>query len=264
MASSIDLGALPSFLIIGAQKSATRWLRINLGLHPNIFTAPSELHFWNNAHRVEKLGFEWYAEHFEGWNGESIVGEATPGYMFWRHHPEQVAQRIKDHRPDVKLVAILRNPVDRAQSAMMHHIRRHRIPAKSRLVDVVRERGAPESDWFCLVSGGWYGLSLAPYIEHFGDQLLVLFHDDVVTNPAEPFRAALQHVGADAAFMPPELSRIVFSNQQGRAGRKNRLTVDDRRELWDYFRDDVAHLERMLGVDLAHWAPEVAATASGD
>jgi hypothetical protein len=128
----------------------------------------------------------------------------------------------------------------------------------------VRERGAPESDWFCLVSGGWYGMSLAPYVERFGDQLLVLFHDDVVTNPAEPFRAALQHVGADAAFMPPELSRIVFSNQQGRAGRKNQLTVADRRELWDYFRDDVAHLERMLGVDLSRWAPEVAAAAGGE
>jgi hypothetical protein len=61
---------------------------------------------------------------------------------------------------------------------------------------------------------------------------------------------------------PTQLSRIVFSNQQGRAGRKNRLTVADRRELWDYFRDDVAHLEQMLGVDLSRWSPEVAATTS--
>ena len=86
----------PTFVIIGAQKSATRWLRINLGHHPQIFTAGSEMHFWNNGHRVEKLGLEWYADQFEGWNGEPIVGEATPGYMFWRHHPELVAQRMKE------------------------------------------------------------------------------------------------------------------------------------------------------------------------
>ena len=56
MANSMDRGALPTFVIIGAQKSATRWLRINLGHHPEIFTAGSEMHFWNNGHRVEKLG----------------------------------------------------------------------------------------------------------------------------------------------------------------------------------------------------------------
>ncbi len=263
MTSPMD-PAPPTFVIIGAQKSATRWLRINLGLHPEIFTARSEIHFWNNAHRVEKLGFEWYGEQFEGWKGESIVGEATPGYMFWRHQPELVAQRLKDHHPGVKVIAILRNPVDRAQSALKHQIRRKRIPAKSRLLDVVRERGAPESEWFCFVSGGWYGASLAPYVEHFGDQLLVLFHDDVTADPARPFRAALEHVGADPGFTPPDLSHVVFSNQVGREGRKNQLTADDRVELWEYFREDVARLEQMLGVDLSHWAPQVAAAASGE
>ena len=47
----------------------------------------------------------------------------------------------------------------------------------------------------------------------------------------------------------------MFSNQSGRAGRKNQLTPEDRVELWEYFRDDVARLEQMLGVDLSRWAP---------
>ena len=116
MASSTDRGALPTFIIIGADKCATRWLRINLGHHPQIFILSSELHFWNNGHRVQKLGLDWYRTQFEGWNGEPIVGEATPGYMFWRHQPEVVAQRIKDNHPDVRLIVILRNPVDRVRS----------------------------------------------------------------------------------------------------------------------------------------------------
>jgi len=261
----MDRRASPTFLIIGAQKCATRWLRTNLGRHPDIFTSRSEMHFWNNGHRVEKLGVDWYRDQFDGWNGEPIVGEATPGYMFWRHHPDRVAQRIKEHAPDVHLIAILRNPIDRAQSAMMHHIRRQRIPAGSRLLDVVRERGAPESDWFCLVSGGWYASSLQKYVELFGDQLLVLFQDDVAANPQRPFRAALRHVGADPDFSPDDLSRVVFSNQRGRKARKQQLSLDDRVELWEYFRDDVGHLERLLGVDLSRWAPAVTqAAAAGE
>jgi Sulfotransferase domain len=260
----MDHRALPTFVIIGAQKCATRWLRINLGEHPQIFTAKSEMHFWNNGHRVEKLGFEWYRDQFEGWNGESIVGEATPGYMIWRHHPALVAKRIKDNQPDVRVIAILRNPVDRAQSALLHHIRRQRIPASSRLVEVVRERRPPETDWFCLVSGGWYASSLEPFAELFGDQLLVLFHDEVAVDPVRPFQAALRHVGADPDFTPEDLSRVVFSNQRGRAGRKNQLTADDRVEMWEYFREDVARLEGMLGVDLSRWTPGVTAAAAGD
>ena len=69
---------LPTFIVIGAQKCATRWLRINLGQHPQIFTAGSELHFWNNGNRVKNLGTDWYRDQFEGWSGEPIIGEATP------------------------------------------------------------------------------------------------------------------------------------------------------------------------------------------
>ena len=82
---------LPTFLIIGAQKSATRWLRLNLGLHPDVFAASAELEFFNNGVRFRDEGTDWYRGKFSGWNGEAIVGEATPGYMFWRHGPAVVA-----------------------------------------------------------------------------------------------------------------------------------------------------------------------------
>jgi hypothetical protein len=56
----------------------------------------------------------------------------------------------------------------------------------------------------------------------------------------------------------------MFSNQRGRAGRKNQLTVADRVQLWEYFRKTSRGLEQMFGVDLSHWAPEVAAAARGE
>jgi hypothetical protein len=171
---------------------------------------------------------------------------------------------MDEHLPDLRLIAILRNPVDRAQSAMLHHMRRGRLPTGSRLVDVVRERRPPQTDWFCLVSGGWYAASLHPFVERFGDRLLVLFQDDVGTDPAQPYRRALEHVGASPDFEPPSLSRIVFSNRRARSARNSPLTIDDRVEMWDYFRDDVARLEQMLGTDLSRWAPDVTATAAAD
>ena len=65
---------LPTFLIIGAQKSATRWLRFNLGLHPDVYVAPSEIEFFNNRNRYNDLGVSWYRAQFEGSAGEPIVG----------------------------------------------------------------------------------------------------------------------------------------------------------------------------------------------
>src|SRR5438105_258919 len=197
---------LPTFVIIGAQKSATRWLRINLGQHPEIFTAPSELHFWNGKWKVRNVALESYRAQFAGWKGEPIVGEATPGYMMWRHDPRRVALQMKYGLPDARLIATLRNPIDRANSAMLHHVRRGRIAPGLRLVDLVRARRPPERDWFCLVSGGWYAASLAPFEKHFGERLLVLLYDAVRKDPAAVYEAALRHVGADPAFLPGSLS----------------------------------------------------------
>jgi len=249
-------GPLPTFVIIGAQKSATRWLRANLGKHPQIFTASKELNFWNASKFDERHGLDAYRARFDGRRGEPIVGEATPGYMIWRHRPAEVAARMRRGLPDARLLAILRNPIDRANSAMMHHVRRGRIAPGYRLIDIVRAREPAELDWFCLVSGGWYAASLEPYVEQFGDQLLVLLHDDVATDPVGTYNVALRHVGATPDFTPNDLARVVFSNRSGDTRSEYALTAADRAALWEFFAADVARLEEMFGLDLSQWAPE--------
>jgi hypothetical protein len=178
--------------------------------------------------------------------------------MMWRHDPFRVAQRIKQRLPDARLLAILRNPVDRANSAMLHHIRRGRLPENARLLDVVRERLPAEKDRLGLIAGGWYAKSLAPFLFRYGEQLLVLFQDDVVAEPEKPFEAALRHVGADPEFRPAQLAEVVFSNQRRAPRQSSVLTPEDRAELWEYFRDDVAQLEEILGCDLSRWHPSAA------
>lgn len=251
----VTLSPLPTFIIIGAQKSATRWLRYNLGRHPEIYTCPYEIGFFNSPKRYATLGVEWYRAQFDGWNGERIVGEATPGYMMWRHDPQSVAERIKATIPDARLLAILRNPVDRANSAMVHHIKYERLHPRSTLLDLARG-GPPEDDRFGLVAGGWYAASLKSFRELFGDQLLVLLHDDIRDDPRGAYEVALRHVGAAPNFVPSELEDIVNSNQQGESAQwKRDISHRDREALHEYFRDDLHELEQMIGRDLSMWRP---------
>jgi hypothetical protein len=247
---------LPTFLIIGAQKSATRWLRLNLGLHPDVFTAARELEFFNDKEHFGTDGVEWYRSQFDGWTGEPFVGEATPGYMFWRHHPELIAERIADTLPEVRLLAILRNPVDRAQSALAHHIAFKALPEGTRLVAYVRQM-PPEQDRLGIIVGGWYADSLAPFERYFDDRLLVTLHDDVDDDPRRVYDSALRHIGAPDDFVPAELDRVRFSNQQDGAGAKDpELTLAEREEVHRYYATDIAKLESMLQRDLAIWHPD--------
>jgi hypothetical protein len=247
---------LPTFLIIGAQKSATRWLRLNLGLHPEVFTAAKELEFFNNGPRYRDEGTDWYRAQFEGWAGESIVGEATPGYMFWRHRPVTVSERIDETLPGVRLIATLRNPIDRAQSALVHHMEFGALPRDAVLMDYVKSV-EPEKDRLGIITGGWYAASLEPYYERFGDRLLVVLHDDVDDDARGVYDAALRHLGAGTDFVPPEFERVRFSLQQKASSEPGRrpLTLAERRELWQYFADDVAKLEPLIGRDLSLWNP---------
>ena len=249
---------LPTFLIIGAQKSATRWLRDNLGSHPEIFTAPLEVGFFQQPRRYRELGVDWYRSRFDGWSGEPIVGESTPGYMMLWNHPHEVAARIAETLPDVRLLAVLRNPIDRAHSALVHHMTRERIRPGTRLVDYVREV-SPDDEWMGVVSGGLYAQSLQPFIERFESQLLILLHDDVVADPLEVFDRGCSHVGASGGYVPDRLRDVLYSNRQPSDPSGERLELEisetDRRELFAYFSDDVEQLEALLGRDLAAWRP---------
>ena len=250
---------LPTFLIIGAQKSATRWLRLNLGLHPEIYTASRELEFFNSAVQFNAPGPAWYRQQFEGWDGEPFVGEATPGYMFWRHQPALMAERIQDIVPDAQLIAILRNPIDRAQSALIHHIEGGSLTPDTDLLEFVNA-SPPEREPLGIIAGSWYAASLEPFQARFGERLLVLLHDDADDDPRGVYDRAVRHVGAEPNFVPPELERVRFSYQQRPSGEthaERKLTLAGRRELFEtFFADDVRKLEEMIARDLSCWDPE--------
>jgi hypothetical protein len=256
-------GPQPTFLVLGAQKSATRWLRLNLGLHPKIFTADHEIAFFSSPPRYAQ-GRDWYAGQFAGWDGEPIVGEATPAYMMYRQHPRRIARRIAKFNPEMRLLAVLRNPIDRAYSGFVHHLKAGRLDPQTDVLDYV-SRVRPRVDPLTIISGGWYHASLKPYRRRFGDKLLVLLHDDIGEDPAAVYDRALVHVGADPGFRPPELDAARFGNLppkesglRAQDGGYRPLDRAQRRALYRYFADDIAKLEHMIGRDLDMWRPVVA------
>jgi Sulfotransferase domain len=117
----------PTFLVIGAQKSGTTSLRRYLVEHPAVLCAePKEVHFFDLAYRHGEL---WYLSHFP-WKSEAhrsrkrsgvtpAIGEATPEYLF---HP-LVPERVGAFDSDLRFVALLRDPVDRAYSQYQMQVR---------------------------------------------------------------------------------------------------------------------------------------------
>src|SRR5687768_13237463 len=101
------LRRLPDFLIIGAQRGGTTSLYRYLTEHPEIDPAVrKEIHFFSRHH---EQGLDWYRAHFPRRDESSLVGEASPNYLV---HPD-VPARVAAALPRVKLIALLRNPVDR-------------------------------------------------------------------------------------------------------------------------------------------------------
>src|SRR5262245_49771858 len=163
---------LPNFLVIGAQKCGTGWLHNFLGSRPDVFVPKErkELWFFDHEDRFLSLGVPGYAAYFEAAGAAVAVGEATPGYLFVDDpHPDGghvnafrrgVPERARDVLgPDLKLIASLRNPIDRSISAFLHHRKRKRIPA-GRTIGGCWATGA-------IVNIGFYGAQLAKWADVF-------------------------------------------------------------------------------------------------
>jgi hypothetical protein len=124
--------AQPDFLIVGAPKAGTSALHAALALHPDIFmTTPKEPKYWlcddappphwgGPGDRHSQQEWVWrrndYEALFHPAGPRQLRGESTPFYLWSR----SAQRRIAENLPDVKLVVVVRDPIDRAYSNWMH------------------------------------------------------------------------------------------------------------------------------------------------
>ena len=127
----------PNFIVVGAMKAATTSLYTYLKQHPKIFmTKVKEPMFFNNFKQENKYKISGkkskkpttlkeYLAMFDDVKNEKAIGEASPAYIY---NP-QAPQLIKEHLSNVKIIAILRQPTDRAYSNYLHTKRADREDA---------------------------------------------------------------------------------------------------------------------------------------
>ncbi|MGH2992863.1 MAG: sulfotransferase family protein [Solirubrobacterales bacterium] len=306
MATFSRLVTMPNFLIIGAQMAGITSTYRYLGEHPEVYMSPMKgtrffaceglkIGYFRGPEDEEVMSrgtitdLGEYQAHFAGFSGERAVGEASPIYLY----SPRAAGRIRHYIPDAKLIALLRNPVDRAYSAylLMVGYGRERLGFRDALE---AEAGRIEDRWHPIWhyrNRGFYHPQLGRYYELFGqDQLRVYLYEDLSADPLGTMQSIFGFLGVDETFMPDTsrwhersgfprnralhafferpnpLKRILkpflpekLRNRISANLRNHTLTdppplpEDAREELTESYRDDVLRLQRLIGRDLSGW-----------
>lgn len=253
--------ALPDFVVIGAQKSGTSSLYGQLSAHPSVVPAiRKEIHFFDR--RPGPLA------HYRAWfprratldalaarTGRGITGEATPFYLC---HP-QVPARLHAAAPEVRLIAVLRDPVARAISGYHHAVRKGREhrPIEVALEPAAAEVPAPpdDADWYdspeCpmrirgYLARGRYAEQLERWLAVFPREQLLVITSDVVRGGRAPAEVLtfLDLPGGEPPVVP---DRNVGGYVAPRSERLEAM-------LREYFRPHDARLGSLLDIELP-WA----------
>lgn len=197
---------LPNLIVIGAAKSGTTSLHEYLTLHPEIsMSREKELNFF-----VEELnwgrGREWYESQFEP---APVRGESSPAYTAFplrRGVPERIAATLRD----VRLVYVVRDPIDRIVS---HYV--HRAVTWSDVASISEAFADPVvREW--LVKPSCYWLQLEQYFEYFPrERILVLDSDELRARRDETLAAVFRFVGVDDSFHAAEFA-LAHNAETGR------------------------------------------------
>ena len=177
-----------------------------------------------------------------------IVGEATPIYMYWT----PAARRIKQYNPSIKLIFILRNPIDRAYS---HYNWARRVMEKEslpfsaaiRLEGLRRLENFPlQSKWHSYVDRGYYARQIKYLLRYFSlSQMLFIKNEDLRNNHSATLDRVFDflEVRQEHSIEPA----AIYTNRYGP------MLSCDRMYLLRKFEDDIAELEGLLRLDLSDW-----------
>src|SRR5271170_5406180 len=199
--------AWPNFFIVGAAKAGTTSLYADLRQHPNVFMSyPKEPHHFTQVSPPHQLRWHFdgytdpgrYLRLFEGSDGFKAIGEASTSYLW---HP-QVARRIRKQVPDARIIISLRDPVERAYSHYLMHVREG-IQSLGFYDALVEDMKRTDEAWAIshfYVGKGCYAKQVRRYLEVFGrDRVKIVLFDDLKRDPAARMREVVQFLGLDPA-----------------------------------------------------------------
>jgi hypothetical protein len=254
---------LPGFIIIGAQKAGTTALLYYLRQHPMVVKSirKNEVHFFDRHFEEGVRGYRACFPLKSKLPEGGICGEASPEYIL---HPH-AARRIAGMLPDVKLIAVLRDPVKRALSQYFMEIRRGRetLPFEEAL-RVEDERTEPE--WQRLLADeyhsarrlevhaykrrGRYAEQLKRYFEHFDrGQMLILGSDELAGDTAGTLERVCRFLGIASMPAGIDLSRRNVGAPKGAYRSANEMPPGVIQGLREYFKPHNRELYSLLDRD---------------
>jgi len=262
-----ESGALPDFAIIGVKKGGTTFLYHLLSQHPYVEPASvKEPHFFDN---LFDEGIEWYRRCFPApkWKDgrRTITGEASP-YMPGRRVPERVAKVV----PQARLIALLRNPVDRAYSDYQQVTWRGRETRTfEEAISVRKQRSLSQEDETSercdrislderseYLSRGIYVDQLLRWSEFFSEeQMLILKSEEFFERPKDTLKAVLDFLDLpewEPQALEPrdEPNKEKYERTKVNKGRyEQEMDPATRRRLEEYFEAHNRRLYDYLGVD---------------
>jgi len=255
--SSPGKGSLPDFLIIGVQKGGTSSLYSYLTDHPQVASAfKKELHYFDSDKFGKGEG--WYRSNFPPPTSENghrvITGEASPYYLYHPLAPQRAAQVV----PNARLIALLRNPVDRAYSDYNHRLNdgvetlsfEEAIEAEEDRIGGEKERMLAEEGYssashrrHSYLARGVYVDQIREWHNHFDpDQLLVLKSEDFFKNTRKMMQLVCDFLGL------PEWDGGNFGQVKNKR-RYNPMSPTIREKLESYFEPHNQRLYDYLGQD---------------
>jgi sulfotransferase family protein len=238
------------FILAGAQKSGTTALHYFLTKHPDITMGDrQEMHFFDNEEIFSgPVDYELLHEHFPPVAPSTIAGECTPIYMYWK----PAIERIWKYNPQIKLLIILRNPVDRAFA----HWNMQRFKGREPLdfLYAVKEeknranKAAPlQSRRYSYVDRGFYAEQLARVFNFFPrEQVNIIKFEEFRDNKTETLDAMFRFLGVEPVVSSRDKDRNVVPYER-------EITTEERRHLYEIFAGDIAKLEKLLGWDCSDW-----------
>lgn len=293
---------MPTFLIIGAAKAGTTAFYWYVRQHPNVFMPEvKEPHYW--AFAGQRLDFKGpgvglnraitdraaYERLFEPGRGRRAIGEASASSLYVPEAPE----RIRRDLPDARLIAVLRQPADRAFSSYLHLKRDGREPAADFAEALALEPRRIRDNWGFLWryrDVGFYGRQLARYYGLFPrEQIRVYLSEHLSRDPVGVIRDAYAFIGVDPAFvpdtsvqfnpggvprsslfglaigyrsplrwlarqvLPPSVLQRLKSGIARQALARPRLDPALRAQLTAEYADDIRRVSDLIGRDLSYW-----------
>lgn len=255
------LRVLPDFIIIGAQKCGTTSLYDDLIKHPSILPSfTKEVDFFNKKFHK---GVEWYRAHFPSvvykycithiYKQDFITGEASPDYIIYPHSPKRISTVL----PGVKIIVLLRNPVDRAYSHYYHEIRQKRetlsfedaIGMEEERLRGEFEKMTNDENYYSFNYNTYSYLSRGIYIEQLKrwsnyfnkEQILILKSEDFFEDSQAVFQRTLQFLNL------PSWQPEYFGKDN--VGYYPKMEASTRCRLLNYFESYNYRLYEYLGVN---------------